>query len=160
MKLEDRGQRGLPAPPAPTRRSANPWKFSDTARRRAPPPQAAREEEDAARMLEELFGGKPAEDAAAKPARAPPASAPPPVLAPPREHKTQSPFKSKRRSGFWPLLMLLLIAGIVVKLVSEGRIGGNWRELAPALFIIFFIAHGWWRSRKRRDERTKDDEAS
>lgn len=156
-KLEDRGARGLPPPPAPTRRGANPWPFSRTARKQEPPPRAA-EDADAARLLEELFGGKPAE---ATPARSGPAPAPPPVLAPPAERKSRSHSRSKRRPSFWPLLVLLLIGGVLVKLVMDAQLSGEWRRLIPALFAFLFIAHGWWRSRQRRDEKqgdTRDDE--
>lgn len=158
-RLEDRGQRGLPPPPAPTRRGANPWPFSQTARRQEPPPPRAAREADAERLLEELFGGKPAETAPAKatparatPARARPAPAPTPVLAPPEQRKSRHPIRSKRRSSFWPLLVLLLIAGVLVKLVADAQMSGEWRKLVPALFAFLFIAHGWWRSRQRRDE--------
>jgi hypothetical protein len=152
-KLEDRGQRGLPPPPAPTRRGANPWRFSQTARKQEPPPRAA-QETDAERLLEELFGGKPAEatPAQATPARAHPAPASTPVLAPP-EQRNRHPIRSKRRSSFWPLLVLLLIGGVLVKLVSDAQLSGEWRKLIPALFAFLFIAHGWWRSRQRKDEK-------
>lgn len=157
-KLEDRGQRGLPPPPAPTRRGANPWPFSQTARKQEPPPPRAAQETDAERLLEELFGGKPAETTPAKttaraaPARARPAPASTPVLAPPEQRKSRHPIRSKRRSSFWPLLVLLLIAGVLVKLFTDAQMSGDWRKLAPALFAFLFIAHGWWRSRQRRDE--------
>ena len=29
-------------------------------------------------------------------------------------------------------------------------------QLAPALFAFLFIAHGWWRSRQKRDEKEGD----
>ncbi len=154
-KLEDRGKRGLPPPPAPTRRGANPWRFSQTARKQEPPPQRA-EQADAARLLEEIFGGKPAEATPAKPA-----PAPPPVFAPPADRKSRSLYRSKRRSSFWPLMILLLIGGVLVKLASDAQASGEWRKLIPALFALLFIAHGWWRSRQRREEKenhTRDDD--
>lgn len=137
-KLEDRGQRGLPPPPAPTRRSANPWRLSDTARKReAPPPggDAAAQE-----LLEELFSGKRQEQATPATLQPPPAEG----------RRPQSMMRSRRKSGFWPLLVLLLIAGVLVKLVLEARESGDWRELIPAIFAILFIAHAIWRSRNRR----------
>lgn len=138
-KLEDRGQRGLPPPPAPTRRSANPWRLSGTARKsEAPPP---REDVAAEQLLEELFAGKPREEA-------PPATLQP---RPTEERRPQSQWRSRRKSGFWPLLVLLLIGGVLVKLFFEARASGDWRELIPAIFAILFIAHAIWRSRRRRD---------
>ncbi len=143
-KLEDRGQRGLPPPPAPPRRRANPWGFSDTARKREPPP---RPEEAASKILDQLLAGEP-------PQETPPESAP--VPAQPRE--PQSPWKPRRRTGFVPLLVLLLIAGVVIKLIAEARETGDWRELIPAIFVILFIAHGIWRARRRRGERGGEDD--
>ncbi|HEY7752971.1 MAG TPA: hypothetical protein VH856_04065 [Steroidobacteraceae bacterium] len=144
-KLEDRGSRGLPPPPAPPRQGANPWKLSDTARKReAPPP---REEDTAAQLLEELLSGKPGETASPGPP-------------PPREPSPQgpsNPWKSRRRPGFLPLLVLLIIAGVIVKIALGARETGEWRELIPALFVIAFIAHGWWRSRRRRETQGRED---
>lgn len=140
-KLEDRGQRGLPPPPAPTRRGSNPWKLSDTARKREA--QAARGQDTAAKLLEELLAGKEAEQAM---------SAPPPAAAAERAQPVQT---RPRRAGFWPLLALLLIVGVIVKIAADVRAGADWRELIPALFVLFFIAHGWWRSRQRRGSRAE-----
>ncbi|HXV40894.1 MAG TPA: hypothetical protein VD701_08030 [Steroidobacteraceae bacterium] len=146
-KLEDRGQRGLPPAPAPTRRGANPWRLSDTARKReALPPggDAAAQE-----LLEALFSGKQQEQAT-------PATLQPP---PPEERRPQGMMRSRRKSGFWPLLVLLLIAGVLVKLVLEARESGDWRELIPAIFAILFIAHAIWRSRRRQQDPAAQDEA-
>ena len=145
-KLENQGQRGLPPPPAPTRRSANPWRLSDTARKReAAPPRA---EVGAEQLLEELFAGKPQPES-------PPGSLQPP---PAEERRPQSLWKSRRKSSFWPLLVLLLIAGVVIKLFTEARESGEWREMIPAIFAILFIAHAIWRSRRRRDGKADPDE--
>jgi hypothetical protein len=146
-KLEDRGQRGLPPPPAPTRRGANPWRYSDTARKREAPPRGG--EVAAQELLEELFAGKPQQ--------APPPGIPPPSP-PPQERGPQGMMRSRRKSGFWPLLVLLLIAGVVIKLFTEARASGEWRELIPAIFAILFIAHAIWRSRKRREGRAQEDQ--
>jgi len=139
-KLEDKGQRGLPPPPAPTRRGANPWRLSETARKReaaAPAGNVAAEQ-----LLEELFGGKGRQETASPGTLQPP---------PPEERRPQGMMRSRRKSGFWPLLVLLLIAGVAIKLFSEARESGEWRELIPAIFAILFIAHAIWRSRRRRD---------
>lgn len=143
-KLEDRGQRGLPPPPAPTRRGANPWRFSDTARKREAPPPGG--DVAAQQLLEELFSGKRQEQAT-------PATLQPP---PAEDRRPQGMTRSRRKSGFWPLLVLLLIAGVLVKLVLEARASGDWRELIPAIFAILFIAHAIWRSRNRRDGRAEE----
>ncbi|MBX3702289.1 MAG: hypothetical protein KF822_00775 [Steroidobacteraceae bacterium] len=143
-RLEDKGPRRLPAPPAPTRRGANPWRLSDTARRReAPPPRG---EQSAERLLQEMFGDAPQEEAppGARPGQADPG--------PPAPRRMRTPWSSsRRRHSFWPLLVLLLIAGVLVKLAIEARESGDWRELIPAIFAIAFIAHGIWRSRRRRE---------
>jgi hypothetical protein len=147
-KLENQGQRGLPPPPAPTRRGANPWRLSDTARKReAAPPRA---EAAAEQLLEELFAGKPQPES-------PPGTLQPP---PAEERRPQSLWKSRRKSAFWPLLVLLLIAGVVIKLFAEARESGEWREMIPAIFAILFIAHAIWRSRRRRDKKADPDEKS
>jgi len=138
-KLENQDRRGLPPPPAPTRRGANPWRLSDTARKRETPPP--RGDTAAEQLLEELFAGKPREET-------PPGTLQPPAT---EERRPQGMMRSRRKSGFWPLLVLLLIAGVLVKLVFEARESGDWRELIPAIFAILFIAHAIWRSRRRRD---------
>jgi hypothetical protein len=145
-RLEDRGQRGLPPPPAPPRRGANPWKLSDTARKREEPP---REEEAASKLLGELLAGQPHETAPPEPLPAgqEPARGP------------AGPWTSRRRSGFLPLLVLLIIAGVIVKIALGARETGEWRELIPALFILFFIAHSWWRSRRRREAKGQEEES-
>ncbi|HEU0225629.1 MAG TPA: hypothetical protein VFR29_09350 [Steroidobacteraceae bacterium] len=145
-KLENRGRRELPPPPAPTRRGANPWRLSDTARKReAPPPRG---DVAAEQLLEELFAGRPHEEA-------PPGAPQPPAA---EERRPQGMMRSRRRSSFWPLLVLLLIAGVLVKLVFEARDSGDWRELIPAAFAVLFIAHAIWRSRRRRDGRPEEEE--
>lgn len=145
-KLENKAERGLPPPPAPTRRSANPWRFSDTARKREAPPPSG--DVAAEQLLEELFAGKPQPES-------PPGSLQPPTA---EERRPQSLWKSRRKSSFWPLLMLLLIAGVVIKLFTEARESGEWREMIPAIFAILFIAHAIWRSRRRRDGKADPDE--
>lgn len=144
-KLEDRGQRGLPPPPAPTRRGANPWRLSDTARKREAPPPGG--DVAAQQLLEELFSGKRQEPATPATLQPPPAEG----------RRPQGMMRSRRKSGFWPLLVLLLIAGVLVKLVLEARESGDWRELIPAIFAILFIAHAIWRSRIRREGRAEEE---
>lgn len=145
-RLEDRGQRGLPPPPAPTRRGANPWQLSDTARNRDAP--VPREEQAASKLLEELLAGQPPETAPPEPQ--------PAGQAPARD--AAGPGISRRRAGFLPLLVLLIIAGVIAKIALDARETGEWRELIPALFIIFFIAHSWWRARRRRAAQGRQEE--
>jgi len=135
-RLEDKGGRGLPPPPAPTRRGVNPWRLSDTARQHPPPrPLEPQPEPD---PLEGLvvdsapdFEPDVEPDDAAQPVPPPPSSDP-------------------RRLRFWPLLALLVIAGIAITVLMNARESGEWRDALPALFAILFIAHGWWRARSRR----------
>jgi hypothetical protein len=135
--LEDRRKPGLPPPPAPTRRGANPWHFSNTARKRESPlPQ------DSPDLLESLMtdahGGKDAE-----PGHEPPA---PDNDTPPRE--------TRRRSGFGllPLVVLGMAVVIVLRQLMKARGTGEWAGLIVPLLIILFVAHGWWKLRKRRNE--------
>lgn len=138
QKLEDRSPRGLPPPPAPTRRGANPWRLSDTARKHEPSPQ---EEEAASRLLEELLVPTPP----------PAAGRSEPVAAPGQPARPRSFARPRRRAGFLPLLALLLIAGVIFRLALQATESGDWRELIPALFILFFVVSSWLRSRRRRD---------
>lgn len=167
-KLENQGQRGLPPPPAPPRRSANPWNFSETGRKReAPPPRP--EEEEAAQLLEELFSGKAGKagkaDGTRKAGRQaePMATPQPKPLAPPappagQNREPRNPWKSARKHGLLPLIVLLIVVGVIVKLATEVMETGEWRKLIPALFVLFFLAQGWLRSRKK-DERGGEDGA-
>lgn len=161
-RLEDKGKRGLPPPPAPTRRSANPWPFSDTARRRQPPrvEDLAQPEEptQAENLQRELLEGLILGSAKKRESPQPASTMPPPGQGPAKPASHKSLTKPRRRGRFWPLLALLFMAGIVIKVVSEAGMTGEWRRAFPALIAIAFIAHGWWRSRKRREEREASGE--
>jgi hypothetical protein len=131
-RLEDRGRRGLPPPPAPTRRGANPWPLSDTAQQRPAPLPRDPDPELLEGLVVDLPPGFEPElepEAAERPA--------PPISGEPR------------RLRFWPLLALLVLAGIAITVLLNARRSGEWRDALPALFAILFIAHGLWRARSR-----------
>ena len=136
-RLENSGKTALPPPPAPTRRSANPWRFSKTARRQDPV-----ESEETSRELLEALIAETREQAPARTGRAPE----------PATEIVPGPATQRRGFGFWPLLVLLLITGVFIKFVMDAMESGDWRQTIPALFAILFIAHGWWRARRRQRE--------
>jgi len=135
--LEDGRKPGLPPPPAPTRRGANPWRLSDTARKRqSPPPQ------DGPSLLEGLMADAHAGQAA-EPGRAPPAP----------DDETP-PIAAGRRAGFGllPLILLGMAVVVVLRMLMKARGTGDWIGLIAPLLAILFVAHGWWRLRQRRKE--------
>lgn len=143
-KLEDKGTRGLPPAPAPPRRGANPWKLSDTARKREPETRTWPSQlED---ILDDLQPGAGAQQA---PKGGEPAAAPA-AWEPPKE-------KKRAGGGAWPLFVLLIALGIIVKVVSEAADSGEWRGAIAPIIAILFIAHGWWRMRQRREEKKSRD---
>jgi hypothetical protein len=134
-RLEDTGNQGLPPPPAATRRGANPWRLSDTARK----PETARPSVSP-RLLEELMKRAPAEDVTAR------ESAPPRAAA------------KHARPGLIGLVMILVAGAIVLRLFFDERGDGNWVKFIGPLIFIAIVAHGLWRSRQRREEdRTSRD---
>ncbi|HLG53501.1 MAG TPA: hypothetical protein VI339_06320 [Steroidobacteraceae bacterium] len=134
--LEDRRKPGLPPPPAPTRRSANPWQFSDTARKREPPPQ------DRPDLLESLMTDAHAGNDAE------------PGHEPPAPDDDASPRDVRRRPGFGlvPLIVLGMAVVIVLRMLMKARGSGDWVGLVVPLFVILFVAHGWWKLRRRRHD--------
>ena len=142
-RLEDKGQRGLPPPPAPPRRSANPWKLSDTARKREEPRPASIQD-----LLEEFqhAAGEP-------PPREPPAAhEPEPVPWQPSTPQPQpAPAPPRESSGPWPLFLLLVAIGVIFKIaLAVGEGGGNWRLVIGPLIVLLFIGQALWRMRQRR----------
>lgn len=140
-RLEDKGKKGLPPPPAPPRRSANPWKFSKTARKRDPESRAPASIED---ILEGIVVTGEPQSQASRPQET--------RHEEPPHHEPMEP-PEKQGSGAWPLFILLIAIGIVVKVVSQGFETGDWREIVAPLIAIAFIAHGWWRIRQRRQQK-------
>ena len=135
--LEDRRRLGLPPPPAPTRRGANPWPLSDTARKReSPPPQ------DSPNLLESLM----TEVQAGKDAG--------PGQRPPLPDDDAPPRAAGRRTGFGlvPLIVLGMAVVIVLRILMKARGTGDWVGLVVPLLFILFVAHGWWKLRQRRKE--------
>jgi hypothetical protein len=148
-RLEDRGSTGLPRPPAPTRRSSNPWKLSDTARKREEPRPASIQD-----LLDEIqHQAEEPPPRESPPARKPepvswqqPASQPQPAPAPPRES-----------SGPWPLFILLVAVGVIFKIaLTIGQGGGNWRMALGPLILLFFVGQAWWRARQRRRRKAEE----
>jgi hypothetical protein len=129
-RLEDKGNRGLPPPPAATRRGANPWKLSDTARKPVPPPRSVVPD-----LLEELIQHAPADEPIA-------------------EHEApQEPGATRSRPGVIGLVIVLIAVAIVARVFFDARKDGDWVKFIGPLIAIAFIAHGWWRMRQRREAR-------
>jgi FtsZ-interacting cell division protein ZipA len=127
--LVDTGNTGLPDPPAPPRRGANPWRLSDTARK----PEAV-QPSVSPQLLEELIKRVQPQQAAT------------------REAPQPGPAAKRARPGLIGLVVLLIAISIVARLFLDERVNGNWvRYIGPLIFIAI-VAHGLWRSRQRRGE--------
>jgi len=129
-RLEDKQKRGLPPAPAPPRRSANPWKFSETARKQEPRP-----ERSSPTLLEDLLKQAPAE-----------------------EESPQAPApggKKGARTGMWLLAIAAVAVVIVLRVLFEAGDSGEWVKAIGPLLVIAFVAHGWWRARQKRSESEK-----
>lgn len=142
-RLEDSGNKGLPASPAPPRRDANPWRLSVSARK---PEQQS--QPMTGQLLEELIRQAPVDDGPVHGAPAHEATA---HEAPVREKAPPLARASHARPG----LLFLVIAGIVIvvalRIFFEARTRGDWSKLIGPLVLIAFIAHGWWRARQRSE---------
>jgi len=136
-RLEDKQKPGLPRPPAPPRRSANPWKFSQTARK----PEAFPADRGPD-LLEGLVVDVPAAE-----------DAQPAYEAPAAEHQAP-PQSVGKRSGFGliPLVVLGMAVLIVLRVLMEARDTDDWIGIIGPLLVLAFIAHGWWKARQRRKE--------
>ena len=135
--LSDKQNQGLPPPPAPPRRSANPWRLSDTARKPESRPQSTGTD-----LLGELIRQAPADEHV-------------------EEHQAPREPGAKRSP---PALVGLVIFGVIVLIAVRVFLGarkdGDWMKLIGPLIFIAIIAHGLWRSRRRREARkTKPDQA-
>ena len=128
-RLEDTGNRGLPPPPAATRRGANPWRLSDTARK----PEAVQPSLSPQLFAEIIKRAQPEETAAQE--------APQPKSA-----------VKRARPGIVGLVMILIAASIVLRWFFDARGGRDWFKLIGPLIFIAIVAHGLWRSRQRREE--------
>lgn len=128
--LQDKRNPGLPPPPAPPRRSANPWRFSETARKAEPRPEPIGQQ-----LLDELMKQAPADEFHTQ------EEAPPPAPA------------ARGRPGLWFLVVAAVVVLIVVRIFFEARKDSDWMGMIGPLIAIAFIAHGWWRFRQRREAR-------
>jgi hypothetical protein len=127
--LNNKRNIGLPAPPAPPRRGANPWNLSDTARK----PEAVQPSLSPQLFAEIMKRAQPAETV--------------PQAAP------QSRLAAKRaRPGIVGLVMFLIAATIVLRWFFDERGDGDWAKFIGPLIFIAIVAHGLWRSRQRREE--------
>ena len=126
---------GLPKPPAPPRRGANPWRLSDTARK--PEPVRPSVSPD---LLAELLKRAPAEEPGA-------------------EHEApQEPGAAPARPGVIGLVIVLIAVSIVARVFFDARGDRDWVRIIGPLVAIAFIAHGIWRMRQRREtKRPKPD---
>lgn len=128
--LQDKRNPGLPPPPAPPRRSANPWRFSETARKAEPRPEPIGQQ-----LLDELMKQAPADNVHAE------------------EETPLQPAVTRARPGLWFLVVAAVVVLIVVRIFFEARKDSDWMGMIGPLIAIAFIAHGWWRFRQRREAR-------
>lgn len=128
--LDDNQKPGLPPPPAPPKRAANPWSFSETARK---PEQ--RQDSIGPDLLSELMKKAPAADAHTEVKEAPEADA------------------SRARPGLAPFVVVGVAFVIVMRIFFQTRGGGDWIRFIGPLFVIVFIAHALWRLRRRRESK-------
>lgn len=127
-RLDDRQNTGLPPPPAPPKRSANPWRLSDTARKSERRPESVSPD-----LLAELIKSAHAADAHAEDERPPPAPA------------------ARPRPGLMSLVIVGFAVVMVIRIFFSAREGGGWVRYIGPLLVIAFIAHGWWRIRQRSE---------
>jgi hypothetical protein len=126
--LDDKQKPGLPPPPAPPKRAANPWSFSETARK-----QEQRQDSIGPGLLAELMKKAPTDDAHTEVQEPPQAAA------------------ARARPGLMPFVVVAAVFIIVLRIFFQARGGGDWIRFIGPLLLIAFIVHGWWRIRQRRD---------
>ncbi|MBM5810681.1 MAG: hypothetical protein FJ191_01760 [Gammaproteobacteria bacterium] len=127
----------LPPPPAPTHRSANPWRLSDTARKPDQPGRGERQE-----SLEEILRAIGVVDV---PAQEEPAKTPDAV-----EPGRTAP--ARRTSSWLPLLFFIIAAGVVLFELSQQRGTDDWVTALGPLVVILLMALTWWRRRRKNEE--------
>lgn len=134
-RLEDNQNHGVPPPPAATRRGANPWRLSETARK---PEQ--RQDSIGPDLLAELMKEAPAKDAHTEVEEPPQAAA------------------ARARPGLMSLVIVGFAVMIVMRLFFAARKDGDWVGIIGPLLVIALIAHALWRLRQRREvKKTKPD---
>jgi hypothetical protein len=126
--LNDKQDKGLPPPPAPPKRAANPWKFSETARK-----PGQRQDSIGTDLLAELMKKAPADDAHTE-VREPPGAA-----------------ATRARPGLMPFVVVAVVFVIAMRIFFQARGGGDWIRFIGPLLVIAFIAHALWRLRQRRE---------
>ena len=126
--LSDKQKPGLPPPPAPPKRAANPWRFSETARK---PEQ--RQDSIGPDLLAELMKKAPADDAHTEVKEPPEAAA------------------SRARPGLMPFVVVVVAFVIVMRIFFQTRGGGDWIRFIGPLLVLAFVAHALWRLRQRRE---------
>jgi len=139
-RLEDKQKRELPPPPAATRRSANPWKFSDTARKAEP------RREHAGRDLLDSLVTEASENEAAEAGSKP--------WIPDEDASPRAP-EQRSRFGLWTMVVVGVGILILLRVLFEAGDSGNWVGAIGPLLAIAFVAHAWWRARKKRRESKK-----
>ena len=127
-RLEDNQNHGLPPPPAATRRGANPWRLSETARK----PEQRQDSIDPD-LLAELMKKAPTDDAHTEVQEPPQAAA------------------ARARPGLMPFVVVGAVFIIVMRIFFQSRGGGDWVRFIGPLLLIAFIVHGLWRARQPRD---------
>ncbi len=142
--FEDRQRSTLPRPPAPTRRSANPWNFSSTARIQDSPPPG-----DGPGAIDRLnLGYDPVADQATRHQPETPAA----------QTLPREPGRGPRFSAL-PLVVLGMAALVVLRMLMRARGAGDWAGFAMPLLFFLVVAYGAWKRRRRRNElrSTKSD---
>ncbi len=142
MGLFDRSDKGgLPPPPAPTRRGANPWKFSDTAEKHesASDDEAPRELKGIFDVLDEAI--KESQHGGSESADSPAPSRP------------QDPVdkKGRKRSSGSALAWIIFGVFAVMTLIEFFDGGESIFSLVP-LVVMVFVAQRWLREKKRREQ--------
>jgi len=135
-RLEDKQKPGLPPPLAATRRGANPWKFSDSARKAEP-----RTKNESPGLLDTLVTSSHA-------------SATEAGQEPPLSDDETPPHSGERRGrfGLWLLGVVAAALVLVLRVNSEAREISDWVKVIAPLLAIAFVAHGWWKLHQRRKE--------
>lgn len=131
---DNRSHSRLPPPPAPTHRSANPWRLSDTARKREQPGRTGPPEN-----LAEILRSIGVVDAPA-----PEEQARPPATAEPRGSTSAGGTRS-----WLPLVFFVLAAGVLLFELYQERGTDDWVTALGPLVVILLLAVSWWRRRRR-----------
>lgn len=138
--FEDSRQ-GLPPPPAPTRRGANPWKLSAGAAKQPEPAPRAQD------VLKQLL-----EQAGAPQPRGEEVVFEVPEEPEPQPHRPPEPGRRKRGIGVLPLIVFAFAALVVLRQLFEAREHRNWAALIGPVLILLFVLHGLWQMRRRRQD--------